>query len=192
MTNRTWDEVRDASETAVTELAQVARLAPGKLLVVGASSSEVTGARIGTAGSLEVAAALVDGIRKAASQSGFSLAFQCCEHLNRALVVERETLAVWRLTEVSAVPIPGAGGAVAHTAWGRMESPVLVEAVQADAGIDIGETLIGMHLRPVAVPVRLSVRFVGQARVTAAYARPRLVGGARAVYEWPSPPKSCD
>lgn len=174
--------IEEAVHRALLELSDIAGLRPGSLLVIGSSTSEIAGNRIGTAGSVEIGRAVVRGALRAREARQFLLAFQCCEHLNRALVVERETLLTLRLEEVAAVPVPGAGGATAASAYRAFSDPVLAEAVSADAGIDIGDTLIGMHLRAVAVPVRLSVRQVGQARVVAARTRPRLIGGERAKY----------
>ncbi|WP_108022378.1 TIGR01440 family protein [Melghirimyces profundicolus] len=164
------------------ELLEAKPLNRGHLLVMGVSTSEVAGKRIGTAGSDEVAASILEGALEVQRNHGYHLAFQCCEHLNRALVVARETLETFGLTEVTAVPVPKAGGAMASHAFRHLEDAVLVEEVAADAGIDIGDTLIGMHLKPVAVPVRPSIRQIGQAHVTMAKTRPRLIGGARAVY----------
>lgn len=164
------------------ELAEAAGLGPGKVVVVGTSTSEVAGRRIGTSGALEVAQELLEGIREVSREFGFELAFQCCEHLNRALVVERSLLAALRLTEVAAVPVPKAGGSMASAAYRSMKEPCLAETIEADAGIDIGETLIGMHLRRVAVPYRTKLRYVGEARVNTAFTRPKLIGGERAVY----------
>jgi uncharacterized protein (TIGR01440 family) len=172
---------RDVVRVAEDLLAEMP-LSDRHLLVVGVSTSEVIGRRIGTSGSEEVAEAIYDGLARVQEKRGFHLAFQCCEHLNRALVVSRAAMERFGLEEVSAIPIPKAGGAMAAHAYRRMEDPVLVERVVADAGIDIGDTLIGMHLRPVAVPVRPSVRQIGQAHVTMAKTRPKLIGGARAVY----------
>lgn len=169
----------------VEELSVHARLGPGKLLVIGASTSEVAGARIGTGGAEHIAESLYQGIESIRRQRGFDVAYQCCEHLNRALVVEREVLNRLRLTEVAAVPVPKAGGSMAAIAYRHCSDPCLVDIIEADAGIDIGETMIGMHLRRVAVPFRPVRRFVGQARVTAALTRPRLIGGERAVYALP-------
>ncbi|MGA9172911.1 MAG: TIGR01440 family protein [Thermoactinomyces sp.] len=152
------------------------------VVVFGVSTSEVAGKRIGTDGSTEIAAQIFAGIREVQAQFGFQLAFQCCEHLNRALVVERTTAERLSLPEVTAVPVPHAGGAMAAYAFRHLEDPVLVERIQADAGIDIGDTLIGMHLKPVAVPVRPRLRSLGKAHVTMAKTRPKLIGGARAVY----------
>lgn len=175
-------EVRTLVSQAVRELAELAALDADKLLVVGASSSEVLGRRIGTGGSQDIAAAIVGGVLSVRAQRGFHVAFQSCEHLNRALVTERATARAFGLEEVSAVPVPGAGGATAATAFRLLAQPLLVESVRAHAGVDIGDTLIGMHLRAVAVPVRLAVRQIGSAHVNAARTRPRLIGGERAVY----------
>lgn len=176
------EQVRSLVAESVRELALQAGLDADKLLVVGASSSEVRGRRIGTGGSSDIASAIVRGVLDVRAEWEFHLAFQSCEHLNRALVTERRTAQVFGFEEVSAVPAPGAGGAVAAAAYRVLEHPLLVESVRAHAGIDIGDTLIGMHLRAVAVPVRLAVRQIGSAHVNAARTRPRLIGGARAVY----------
>jgi uncharacterized protein (TIGR01440 family) len=172
-------------ETVLDELVEAGRLRPGRLIVFGVSTSEVQGKRIGTAGAEAVAAALYEGVERARAKHGFVPVWQCCEHLNRALAMERDAAEALGLTEVSAVPVPKAGGSMAAYAWRRMRDPCLVEAVAAHAGVDIGETLIGMHLRPVAVPFRPSIRQIGEARVIAAYTRPKLIGGARAVYALP-------
>ncbi|MDO7906511.1 TIGR01440 family protein [Paenibacillus sp. JX-17] len=174
--------IREQTVEAVRELAEASGLRPGRVLVVGVSTSEVAGRRIGTAGALEVARELLSGFERVRAEYGFDIVFQCCEHLNRALVMERRVLERLGLTEVAAVPVPTAGGSMAAAAYQSMEEPCLAEAVQADAGIDIGETLIGMHLRRVAVPYRLGRRYIGEARVTAATTRPKLIGGERAVY----------
>ncbi|MBO8165322.1 MAG: TIGR01440 family protein [Brevibacillus sp.] len=177
--------------TVVTEVQQLAGLRPGQILVIGCSTSEVLGKKIGRAGSKDVAEALYRGIRHVQQLHGFALAFQCCEHLNRALVVERSTMETYGLEEVSVVPVPSAGGSMAACAYQALESPVVVEHVKAHAGIDIGDTLIGMHLKHVAVPIRPSIRQIGQAHVTAAGTRPKLIGGSRAVYERTAPDASC-
>ncbi|SIS41193.1 TIGR01440 family protein [Salimicrobium flavidum] len=154
----------------------------GGTLVIGCSTSEVHGERIGTSGSEEIAKDLYGEFRTFAEKTGMSLAFQCCEHLNRSLVVERETAERYRGRIVAAVPVREAGGSMAAHAYRQMNDPVLVETIEADAGIDIGETLIGMHLKHVAVPLRLEQKWIGQARVTAARTRPPLIGGPRAKY----------
>lgn len=156
-----------------------------EILVVGASTSEVRGIHIGKGSSEEIAKALFEAISEVQKEYGFHLAFQCCEHLNRALVVERRTMERFHLEEVTVVPVPQAGGAMAAYAYLAFEDPVCVERIRADAGIDIGDTLIGMHLKPVAVPVRPPVRSLGEANLTMAYTRPKLIGGERAVYRRP-------
>ncbi|ANA79826.1 hypothetical protein PVOR_32051 [Paenibacillus vortex V453] len=184
MTDISKISLNEQTAGIVRELAEAAVLGPGKVLVIGASTSEVVGRRIGTGGALETAQQLLQGIAEVQAEFGFAVAYQCCEHLNRALVMERDLLERLRLTEVAAVPIPGAGGSMASAAYRSMKEPCLAESIEAHAGVDIGETLIGMHLRRVAVPFRPSVRYVGEARVTAAYTRPKLIGGERAVYRF--------
>ncbi len=177
-------EISLEAQTAsvVREIAEAASLKAGRLLVIGASTSEVAGSRIGTAGALDVAQQVLSGVESVRREYGFDVAFQCCEHLNRALVVERSLLERLGLMEVAAVPVRTAGGSMATVAYRSMGDACLAANVQAHAGIDIGETLIGMHLRPIAVPFRPSLRWVGEARVTAAFTRPPLIGGQRAVY----------
>ncbi|WP_106496049.1 TIGR01440 family protein [Lentibacillus sp. Marseille-P4043] len=155
----------------------------GDLFVVGCSTSEVIGEHIGTAGSEEVAAIIYEKLAMLKSQTNIRLAFQCCEHLNRALVVERETMNKHQLEEVAVIPAPTAGGSMASYAYKQMKAPVVVEKIQATAGIDIGETMIGMHLKRVAVPLRFAQRQIGNARLTAARTRPKLIGGERAIYK---------
>ncbi|MBR7091998.1 MAG: TIGR01440 family protein [Clostridia bacterium] len=161
----------------------MARPEPGDLFVVGCSSSEVLGEKIGSHSSMEAAAAVLDGIWPVLQENGLFLAAQCCEHLNRALVVEREVQLRERLERVNAVPQPKAGGSFATQTYARMVHPVLVSSVQAVCGMDIGDTLIGMHLRRVAVPVRLSIRRIGQANLVCARTRLPFTGGSRAVYD---------
>lgn len=155
---------------------------PVRLLVVGCSTSEVGGGTIGHASSPDLGQEIARAVLDAAASVGFAPAFQCCEHLNRALAIEREAVERLNLVEVCAVPWPKAGGSCASAAYRLMKEPVLVESIQADAGIDIGDTLIGMHLKSVAVPVRLSVDRIGQARLVCARTRPKLIGGERAKY----------
>lgn len=178
-----YGEIKKASERAMSELLEKARLQAGGLVVVGCSSSEIVGENIGSASAPDAAGAVLDGILPLIEQNGLYLAAQCCEHLNRALVVER-VLAERRGYEiVCAVPKPKAGGSFAAAAYLAFADPVLVEHVRADAGLDIGSTLIGMHLKDVAVPVRLSDKNIGAAYLTAARTRPRLIGGERAEYK---------
>lgn len=168
---------------AAEELIRTAGLQPGQILVVGCSTSEVQGARIGSYGSDVVAARILAGLQKICSRYEVALAIQCCEHLNRALVVERSVAEQYRLEEVTVIPVAKAGGALAAQAMREFVKPVVVESIIAHAGLDIGSTLIGMHIKKVAIPVRLTQRNIGQAYLTAARTRPKLIGGARAVYE---------
>lgn len=153
-----------------------------RLFVIGCSTSEVIGEHIGTSGSEEVAEQIYQAFQQLQNETGIALAFQCCEHLNRALVIERHTSEKYGYEEVFAVPVRTAGGSMAAFAYREMKDPVVVEQIKADAGIDIGETMIGMHLKHVAVPLRFKQRTVGSARINAAYTRPKLIGGPRAVY----------
>ncbi|MFC5531092.1 TIGR01440 family protein [Cohnella yongneupensis] len=182
MTSEAANTITEQVEQVLSELAQAAALRPGQIVVFGVSTSEVQGARIGTSGAESVAAQIHAGVERVRQRIGFQAVWQCCEHLNRALVTERTLAEQQGWTEVSAIPMPKAGGSMASFAYRQLQQPCLVEAVQAHAGIDIGETMIGMHLRPVAVPLRPSVRTIGQARVAMAMTRPKLIGGARAVY----------
>ncbi|MEY2194176.1 TIGR01440 family protein [Neobacillus sp. BF23-41] len=178
-------------EAILTEFKEQGALRQGQLLVVGCSTSEVIGEKIGTSGTVEVAEMIYRCLKNLQAETGITLAFQCCEHLNRALVVERVVAEERRFDEVSVVPVRKAGGAMATYAFGAMEDAVVVEFVKADAGIDIGNTLIGMHLKHVAVPVRVKQKSIGQAHVTLAKVRPKLIGGARAVYERNQENSSC-
>lgn len=152
------------------------------LIVVGVSTSEVVGKKIGTAGAFDVAAMIYAELSQYRERTGVQLAFQCCEHLNRALVIDQHVATQRGYDIVTVLPTRDAGGSMATYAYEQMPNPVIVETIQADGGIDIGSTLIGMHLKPVAVPLRASVRQIGQAPVTIAKTRPKLIGGARAVY----------
>lgn len=165
------------------ELISTARLQKGQLLVVGCSTSEVLGHRIGSYSSADAGQAIFDGIYQAARECGISVAAQCCEHLNRAIIIEETDAAKRGIDIVNVVPQPKAGGSFATAAYHTLEHPAAVEAVRADAGIDIGDTLIGMHLKAVAVPVRLSVSTLGEARVVCARTRAKYIGGERAHYD---------
>ncbi len=166
---------------AAIEIIEKAGLVSGAILVIGCSTSEIVGERIGTSSTPEVAKEVFEGLYDAARDRGIYLAVQCCEHLNRAIVTERA--AAQGLETVNAVPQPKAGGSMATCAYSAFENPVVVEEIRADAGLDIGFTLIGMHLKRVAVPVRLVNNTIGEATVIAARTRPRFIGGARAVYD---------
>lgn len=176
------ESIREAASAAILELIDAAKLREGQLVVVGCSSSEIVGKKIGKGSTPEAADAVVDAILPILQEHGLQLAAQCCEHLNRALIVER-AVAEQRGYEIVCVkPQPKAGGSFATAVYAAMRDPVAVEFVKADAGLDIGNTLIGMHLKHVAVPLRLSVKHIGEAAVNAARTRPKLIGGVRAVY----------
>lgn len=163
----------------------------GDFFVIGCSTSEVAGEHIGTSGSEEVAAVIFASLHKLKEKTKINLVFQCCEHLNRALVMEREVFDAHFHQEVSAIPAPRAGGSMATYAFKQMNNPVVVENIQARAGIDIGDTMIGMHLKHVAIPLRFTQKMIGEARVTGAKTRPKLIGGERAIYANTAANKSC-
>lgn len=178
-----YEEITNQARAVVTELLEQANLKPGSLLVVGCSSSEIIGKHIGKGSSMEAAQAAFGGIYPILQEKGIDLAVQCCEHLNRALILEQEAAEKRGYEIVNVMPQPHAGGSFAITAWNAFRNPVAVEFIRADAGIDIGGTLIGMHLRHVAVPVRTSLSRIGQAIVLCARTRPKYIGGPRAVYQ---------
>ncbi len=171
----------EEASAAIAELIEKAGLSHGSILVVGGSTSEILGDKIGTNSAPEVAGEVFRALHETASEKGIYLAVQCCEHLNRAIVVERA--AVPHAEPVNVVPKPKAGGSLATAAYAAFRDPVVLEEIRADAGLDIGLTLIGMHLKKVAVPVRLTNCRIGEALVVAARTRPKFIGGVRAVYD---------
>ncbi len=173
--------IKNEAKTAAGQIILQAGLKKGQILVVGCSSSEVSGEKIGTYSSVDVAKAVFDGIFEVANEHGIFLAAQCCEHLNRAIIIERAAVPNYDIVNV--VPQPKAGGSFATTAYNSFNDPVAVEEIKADAGLDIGGTLIGMHLKKVAVPVRLSLNSIGKALLLAARTRPKYIGGERAHYD---------
>ncbi len=177
------ENIRNSAKELTEELCTSAGLERGDILVVGCSSSEIMGDKIGTASSLEGAKAAFDGIYEVVKKKGVYLAAQCCEHLNRAIIIENELQKRERLQAVNVIPQPKAGGSFSTTAYNSFENPVAVEHIKAQAGIDIGDTLIGMHLQDVAVPLRLSINSIGMAHVVCARTRPKFIGGQRAVYD---------
>ncbi|MBQ8005253.1 MAG: TIGR01440 family protein [Clostridia bacterium] len=176
------DKIREEAALAARELLDAAELKKGDILVVGCSSSEIVGEKIGKGSSEETAKAVFGAIYEETSKRGIFLAAQCCEHLNRAIIIEEECAEKYGLEKVSAVPFPKAGGSFASAAYRNFVSPTAVEFIKAHAGIDIGGTLIGMHLRSVAVPVRLSISRIGQANIICARTRPKYIGGERTHY----------
>jgi len=175
-------EIQQQARAALQELLTVANLRPGQIVVIGCSTSEINGGVIGKNSSPDIAAAIYEPFAQLAEEYQVKLAFQCCEHLNRALVVDEDVAERERLTVVHAVPHAHAGGSMAAHAYRQKKTPVLVENIQAHAGLDIGLTMIGMHLRPVAVPLRLQHNRIGAAQVCGAATRPKLIGGERAIY----------
>lgn len=179
--NDTYEKVREEARSAALELCEAAALREGQTVVVGCSTSEVCGEKIGTASVPEVAEALFEGLSSVFAPRGIYIAAQCCEHLNRAIVIE--AAAAHGADAVNVVPQPKAGGSFATAAYKAAKCPVVVEEIRADAGLDIGLTLIGMHLKRVAVPLRLKNNRIGSAIVTAARVRPKFIGGSRAHYD---------
>ena len=175
------ERIYEQTKAVMEEIGEKANLQKGDIFVVGCSTSEVIGSTIGTNSSPEVAGVLFEALHDYAKKKGIYLAIQCCEHLNRAIVVEKE--AVPNVEIVNVVPQPKAGGSLATAAYSGFAHPIVVEEIKADAGIDIGSTLIGMHLKKVAVPVRLAHHIIGEANVVAARTRPKFIGGVRAVYD---------
>lgn len=181
--NELKHEIFATLDAAVDALCKAGELQPGSLIVLGCSTSEVAGARIGKGSVPELGDVIAEAMLTACRAHGVHAAFQCCEHLNRAIVMEQAVLLSRGLTQVRAVPQPKAGGSVPAAAWKRLGKPALAAFVQAEAAIDIGDTLVGMHIRPVAVPLRLDVNHVGHANLVLAYSRLPYIGGSRAVYE---------
>lgn len=174
-------DIRTQAKNAVMELVDTAKLKKGDILVVGCSTSEVIGSKIGSNSSPDTAKELFSGIYEAVNEKGVYVAIQCCEHLNRCIITEREAVPYSDIVNV--IPQPKAGGSLATVAYNTFKNPVAIEKIRADAGLDIGGTLIGMHLKEVAVPVRLSMSKIGEANIIAARVRPKFVGGIRAVYD---------
>ncbi len=175
-----YSELTKQAENVTREIVETAKLKNGQILVVGCSSSEICGDKMGTNSNPDVAKAVFEGIYGVLQEKGIYLAAQCCEHLNRALIVEREAVPFSDMVNV--VPKPKAGGSFGTAAYHTFKNPVAVEEIKADAGIDIGGTLIGMHLKKVAVPVKLENHRIGEANVLAARTRPKFIGGERAIY----------
>ena len=177
------EKIKNDAIVAVSELLAIANLKAGDVLVIGCSSSEMVGEKIGTHSSVDAANALADAVLPLLKEKGVAIAVQCCEHLNRALILESAVAEKYGYEAVNVVPQPKAGGSFATAVWARLENPVAVEHIRAHAGIDIGGTLIGMHLKEVAVLVRLSVKHIGEAPILCARTRPKFIGGCRAVYD---------
>lgn len=176
------DEVKKQTKSVFDELFEQAKLEEGDILVVGCSSSEIASHKIGSYSSAEVGEVVAQTLLDCCREKKLYLAAQCCEHLNRAIIIEKEAAKEYRLPMVNVVPKLKAGGSFATAVYAKLETPVAVEQIQAHAGIDIGDTLIGMHLRPVAVPVRIATKSIGEAHVVCARTRLKFIGGERASY----------
>lgn len=174
------EKIKEQAYAAAKEIIEKAGLEKGNILVVGCSTSEVVGDTIGTNSSPDTAGYIYIGIQKAADEAGVFLAAQCCEHLNRAIIVSRK--AVPTADIVNVVPQPKAGGSFATALYNNTPDAVALEEISAEAGLDIGFTMIGMHIKKVAVPVRLQNNQIGKATVLAARSRPKFIGGVRAKY----------
>jgi len=174
-------KIKEAVQNTAIELCEKAKLKPGHTVIVGCSTSEIIGSRIGTDSNIEVGSAVFNELNSIFSGRGIILAAQCCEHLNRAIIVEQKNSVGF--TVVNVVPTPKAGGAFATAAYEGFSDPVALESFEADAGLDIGGTLIGMHLKHVAVPLHLDAKHIGKAAIIAARTRPPLIGGSRASYD---------
>ena len=172
--------IYEQTKAAVSELCETAKLKEGNIVVVGCSTSEVVGSTIGTNSNYEVAGEIFEALYDFTKSKGLFLAVQCCEHLNRAIITERKAVPFAECVNV--VPQPKAGGSLATQAYKVFENPIALEEIKADAGLDIGLTMIGMHLKKVAVPLRLENNKIGEATVLAARTRPRFIGGSRAIY----------
>ncbi len=172
--------IKNQCYNAVKEVIELSKLKQGAILIVGCSTSEVEGSKIGTNSNYDTAVEIYSGLKTACDEFGIYLAVQCCEHLNRAVVVEQK--AVPNLEIVNVVPQKKAGGSLATVAYSSLNNAVVVENIKADAGIDIGDTFIGMHLKAVAVPLRISVNTIGNAHISCARTRPKFIGGIRAIY----------
>ncbi len=183
VSDQLYKTISKEAKVAVTELLEVACLKAGDIFVVGCSSSEILGSTIGKGSSFEAAKAVFEAIYPILNGKGIYLAAQCCEHLNRAIVIDREVAEKYGYEPVSVIPQPKAGGSFATVTYQSLKTPVVVEQIKAHAGIDIGGTLIGMHLKAVAVPVRVSISKIGKANIICARTRPKYIGGERACYK---------
>ena len=174
--------LKNQAREAVLEVIEKSKIQAGEIFVVGCSSSEIVGENIGKGSSPQTARAVFDVIYDELNKRGIYLAAQCCEHLNRALIIEKEAAEKYFLNQVNAVPQPKAGGSFATAAYESFKKPVCVEKIAAKAGMDIGETLIGMHIAPVCVPLRIKTKKIGEANVICARSRLKYIGGSRAHY----------
>lgn len=182
MFNMDLNKLKDQAKHVLQELTLKSKLSSGDIVIIGCSTSEVIGKEIGTCSNMDVAEKLFDGFIDIVNEHGLFLTAQCCEHLNRAVVIEQEVAEKLDLEIVNVVPAIKAGGAFSTVCWNNLKRPVVVEKIKADCGIDIGGTLIGMQIKPVVVPIRTSIRNIGYANIVCARRRPKFIGGERAQY----------
>ncbi|MDO5717432.1 MAG: TIGR01440 family protein [Tissierellia bacterium] len=175
-------EIRIKTEEAIKELVEIAEMRENDIFVIGASTSEIQGSRIGKNSNIEIGEAVIETALSVLRPMGIYLAVQGCEHINRALVIEREAAERYGFEEVTVKPALHAGGACSLSAYKMANDPVMIEHIVAKAGLDIGDTSIGMHIKFVQIPVRLKVKEIGQAHISALKSRPKLIGGPRADY----------
>jgi len=176
------EKIVQQTKNSLEELLKITNLLKGSIFILGGSTSEITGNKIGTATNLEIGEAIIQAILPIIKKNELYLAVQCCEHLNRALIVEKECAEKYNWEVVNAVPHKSAGGSLATAAYQHFDNPVSIEKIKAHAGMDIGDTFIGMHLKHVAIPVRIDINKIGEAHLTLARTRPKLIGGERAKY----------
>jgi uncharacterized protein (TIGR01440 family) len=176
------DKILADVEKAIRELIEIVEPDSGEIFILGGSTSEIQGKEIGSATDLKLGKKIIEVIMEIMAEYELYLAVQGCEHINRSLVIEKKCQLLNHFSEVNVIPQRHAGGAFATEAFELFDEPVTVENMEADLGIDIGDALIGMHLKNVAVPVRLTIKEIGEAHLTAARTRLKLVGGVRAKY----------
>ncbi|MCI6139937.1 MAG: TIGR01440 family protein [Clostridiaceae bacterium] len=177
------EHIKIQTKQVLKELLETAHMKPGQILVVGCSSSEIASFKIGSHSSGDIGRAVFTALHEELAPMGIYLAAQCCEHLNRAVILEAEAAKQYGWEPVNVVPQLKAGGSFGTAAWAALKEPVAVERIRAHAGIDIGDTLIGMHLKEVAVPVRIQTKEIGSAHIVCARTRPKFIGGMRACYD---------
>ncbi|MGM0212797.1 TIGR01440 family protein [Enterococcus sp. AZ109] len=175
-------ELKETLTTIVNDILAEAELKPGNVFVLGCTTSEIVGGMIGKNSSKEVGEWVIETLKELLDPKDIYLAVQGCEHINRALVVERELAEKKDWEVVNVKPVLHAGGSCSVAAFEQFTDPVEVEHIIAQAGVDIGDTSIGMHVKHVQVPVRPSIKELGGAHVTALRSRAKYIGGPRANY----------
>ena len=172
-------QIEKDAKRVTLELLQAAKLDPKDAVVIGGSTSEIVGEHLGSNTNLEVAKAVVKTIVNVLKEKDIYPVIQSCEHINRALVVEREYAKLHNLEPVNVIPVETAGGGFSTAAMEILDDPVVVERVGVDAGIDIGDVFIGMHIKNVGVVVRSDIKQIGKAHLSMIRTRLKLIGGDR-------------